>query len=122
VIRLHELPDDAALVAMNEGEFPHTVTGGAKVAVVMTQSWCPDWLGMRTWLRQLEQANEPAHSDIDVYVLVYNKVPYFREFMRFKETAFGNSRIPYVRYYSDGQYLGDSNQVQTVAFLSRFNR
>lgn len=121
MIRIHDLPEEDALAAIRDGEFPPTITGQPHAAVVMTQNWCPDWLRMRSWLKRMEKAGEPTGLDIDLYVLIYNKVDYFTEFLRHKENSFGNRLIPYVRYYAAGAYLGDSNQVSRDQFLARFD-
>jgi len=121
MIKIHDMPDDAALAAIQDGDFPSAITAGSHVAVVMTQNWCPDWLMMRSWLRKMSKKGEPATRDIDVYLLIYNKVHYFSEFLRHKENSFENQLIPYVRYYADGTYLGDSNQVSRDQFLARFH-
>lgn len=121
MIQIHDLPNDAALAAIREGEFPSTIIGRPHVAIVMTQNWCPDWLRMRSWLKRMEKAGEPAGFDLDVYVLIYNKTDYFTEFLHHKENSFGNSVIPYVRYYAVGTYLGDSNQLSRDQFLATFD-
>jgi hypothetical protein len=121
MIRIHDLPDEAARAAIRDGEFPSTITGGTHVAVIMTQNWCTDWMMMRSWLRHLAKNGKPTERDIDVYVLVYNKVEYFKEFQVHKENTFGNPLIPYVRYYSGGVYRGDSNQLRESPFLARFD-
>ena len=120
MIRLNDLPHDAALSAIDEGEFPAQITGGANVAVIMTQSWCADWIRMRVWLRELAAAGQPSGPDIDVYVLTYNKTGFRSQFLRHKEEVFGNALIPYVRYYRNGVCTGDSNQIGQEEFLSRF--
>lgn len=53
-----------------------------------------------------------------VYVLVYDRAPYFLEFMKHKGTTFGTSQVPYTRYHADGRYLGSSNCVSKRRFLS----
>ncbi len=121
MIRIHDLPDDAARAAIREGDFPSTITSQPHVAVLMTQHWCPAWLMMRSWLKEMANSGEPAARDIDVYVLIYNKVDYFTEFMSYKENSFGNRLVPYVRYYAAGSYLGDSNQLSPDRFLARFD-
>lgn len=122
MIRIHTLPDDAAQAAMDTGEFPQAITSGARVAVVMTQSWCPDWLRMNAWLTGFARQEKPADRDIDVYVLVYNKTDYFQRFLKLKEEVFGNGEIPYIRYYSNGTCTGESNYVPRGGFLARFDR
>jgi hypothetical protein len=121
MIRIHDLPEEAAQAAITDGEFPPSITGGTHVAVIMTQSWCTDWMMMRSWLRNLTKAGKPAERDIDVFVLVYNKAKCFEEFRVHKEDTFGNHLIPYVRYYGNGVYLGDSNQLRERSFLARFD-
>lgn len=118
---MRELSEEDARHAIAEGDFPGTITGGARVAVVMTQNWCPDWLFMRSWLNRMQRNGQPANENIDVYVLVYNKLAIFREFMGHKEEVFGNGLIPYVRYYSNGEYLGEDNRVGSDRFLRRFD-
>ena len=121
MLRLHDLPPDAARAAINDGDFPAEIVGRGNVAIVMTQDWCPDWMLMRSWLIRMERANQPSAIEIDAYLFVYNKADFFSEFMGFKENSFGNYRIPYVRYDVDGEFTGDSNQLSADRFLRRFN-
>ena len=120
MIHIHTLPDEAAKAAMESGEFPPEIISGARVAVVMTQSWCPEWLRMRSWLTGFERQGKPADREIDVHVLVYDKVDYFQQFRSHKETVFGNDQIPYIRYYERGTLTGESNYVHRGGFLERF--
>lgn len=121
MIRIHDLPDDAGKYAVDNGDFPSEITNsGERVAVVMTQNWCPDWLMMRSWLRHEERNASSETPDIDVYLFVYNQVDYFDAFRRHKEQTFGNALIPYVRYYQGGQSIGESNQLSRDAFVKRF--
>jgi len=120
MLTLLDLPDDAALAAIDEGEFPESIIGRGNVAVVMTQNWCPDWFWMRHWLHKLSRSENATTPSIRVYVLIYNRKPYFADFMRHKERRFGNGLIPYVRCYKDGRYLRDSNQIRPDAFVSIF--
>ena len=121
MIKIHNLSDDAALAAIRDGEFPSVITDQPHVAVVMTQNWCPDWLRMRSWFKRMEKAKEPVDRDVEVYILIYNKVDYYKEFLHHKENSFGNRLIPYVRYYAAGTYLGDSNQLSPDQFFARFD-
>ena len=120
MIHVYDLPDSAAQSAIDTGEFPTSLTSHDHVAIVMTQSWCVEWLHMKSWLSRLEKKGKPEDREIHVYVLVYDKVGYFQRFMEHKESVFGNSLIPYVRYYSRGTFLGDSNYVHRGAFLDQF--
>lgn len=123
MIRMHDLPDSAALHAIEQGDFSDDIIGsGERVAVIMTQHWCPDWLVMRRWLVKAERKREPESPDIDVYVLIYNKVDYFDKFRRHKEASFGNDSIPYARYYRSGSYIGDSNHLSRDSFVKQFDR
>ena len=49
----------------------------------------------------------------------YDGLPFFEEFMTFKENTFDNREIPYVRYYRDGVCTGTSNYVSLEGFLHR---
>jgi hypothetical protein len=120
MINVHDLSDDAARHAIEHGEFPGSILDGQRVAVIMTQHWCPDWYWMKSWLDRESKSPDPDGPDMDVYVFLYDKVPYFREFMKHKETVFGNRLIPYVRYYRDGEIVGESNQLGKERFVSMF--
>ena len=82
-----------------------------KVAIVLTQDWCPQWLSMQRWLPTIEG------TDVRVYYLCYNKKQFFNEFLRVKEGHFNNNKIPYVRYYKNGKFIDDSNAVDKELFL-----
>ena len=103
---------------MSEGDVPDSVRSVTeRVAVVLTQSWCPDWLAMR---RYLETLDEP---ELTVFYLEYDRSPLFHELMAFKETVFGNDLIPYVRYYRAGTLVAESNRVfMKRRFLKKFER
>ena len=120
MIHVHELPDEAARTAMETGEFPEEIIGQEHVAVVMTQSWCIEWVHMSSWLARLESKGRPADREIQVYTLVYDQKEYFGRFKNHKEQVFGNGLIPYVRYYSRGEYVGESNYLHRGHFLARF--
>jgi len=81
------------------------INASESVAVILTQSWCPQWMAMRLWLKRLGK----KHEQLKVYQLEYDRVPWFHEFMQFKETHLKNDLVPYVRYYHKGEYQGDSN-------------
>ncbi len=102
---------DQALSAIECGEFGSDVAASnRKVAVLMTQDWCPQWAAMRKWFYSLE-------ADCDLYELIYNQVDYFNEFRNFKEKKWKNGHIPYVRYYSGGNLVAESNYVSREEFL-----
>jgi hypothetical protein len=107
--------------AMRHGEFDDSVTAAApKVAVVLTQDWCGQWMAMDTYLDQLAGSDPGSDGNLTVFHLVYNTVDYFQDFLRFKEGTWGNALIPYVRYYRDGRLVGESNFVSQGQFLRYF--
>lgn len=104
--------------AVENGDFPASTIGSAPaVALVMTQSWCHQWVYMRTYLHEAEQ-RAPA-GGLSVRFVEYDKEPFFAEFMAHKEDVFGNRSVPYVRYYRDGAFAGDSNFVSLDVFMAK---
>ncbi len=99
--------------AIECGEFSSDVVASErKVAVVMSQDWCPQWDAMKKWLYSLE-------IDAGLYELIYNTTDFFDEFRTFKETKWKNRLIPYVRYYSGGNLASESNSVSKEEFLKK---
>ncbi len=96
-IRYHEFGDDI-------------IKSNLRVAVLLTQDWCPRFSEMKRWIYDLE-------DDFDLYELIYNKVDYFDDFRNFKETVWNNGLIPYVRYYQNGTLSTVSNNVTREEFL-----
>jgi hypothetical protein len=116
MIHRRELSREQAAAAMNAGEFDDGVRNASRqVAVVLTQDWCGQWAAMDEYLGELD-ARHPE-LELVVFQLEYNRVDYFREFLRFKEEVLGNQLIPYVRYYRDGRLIGQSNFVSERQFL-----
>lgn len=102
---------DQAMTAIECGDFGSDVTASnRKVAVLMTQDWCPQWGDMKKWFYSLE-------ADCGLYELIYNKVEYFNEFKTLKEGTWKNGRIPYIRYYGGGKLVAESNYVSKEEFL-----
>lgn len=107
--------------AMDSGEFtPEVIHSSRNVALLLTQGWCPEWMAMHRWLERMIAKEEPRDVELDLYQLVYDRVSYFREFLAFKETTFGNYQVPYVRYYVDGRLVGESNYCNQEQFLRHF--
>jgi hypothetical protein len=99
---------------MAAGDFPDSVVGAAsRVAVVLTQSWCPQWIRMRAYLESM-----PEDPDLAVFWIEYDRVSFFGPFMEFKERSFANREIPYIRYYRGGSLAAQSNFVDRDRFLS----
>ena len=102
---------------MQHGEYKADVIASKdKVAVVMTQDWCPRWTEMQEWIYDLED-----NLDIDIYELIYNKEEFFDEFRKFKESKWKNELIPYVRYYINGKLIKTTNNVSKEEFLKIFD-
>lgn len=103
---------------MSTGDFPLDIVKSSRmVAIVLTQSWCPQWTMMMSWLKTAE--TEPETS---VYYLEYDLEPFFEEFMEFKEEVLGNRSVPYVRYYRDGVLVGQGNFVSRDGFARALRR
>jgi hypothetical protein len=93
-----------ALDCIAQQEFGKEILLSAeKVVVVLTQSWCPQWLAMKVFI------DDPVDSE--VYYLEYDRTDYFEVFREFKEKIFGNDQIPYIRYYRNGTLTKESNAV-----------
>jgi len=109
---MKKLTKDECMAAVRDGDFPATVLGtAANVAVVMTQSWCPQWSWMRAYLERL-----PADPEREVFWVEYDREDFFESFMAFKEETFGNRSVPYVRYYRDGALVRSSNFIDEKGF------
>lgn len=122
MIDRRSITDEQAQAAIANGDFGTEITAaGQRVAVILTQSWCPQWPAMEKWLRALIREGKPTEYDIIVFDFVYDKSGITREFTRFKEQVFGNALIPYVRYYRDGALVDESNYVGSRDFLQRFS-
>ena len=100
---------DQALACITNREFGIDILGSdTNVAVVLTQSWCPQWQAMKSFLANFE--------GVGIYFLEYDLTDYCDRFRRFKETVFGNDQIPYIRYYRDGRLTGVTNAVSEDGF------
>ena len=110
---LRRLSAEDCLGAARAGEFAPALLGAApRVALVLTQSWCPQWTWMRRYLEELPEDPERA-----VYYVEYDLEPFHEAFMAFKEEVLGNAEIPYVRYYRDGRLVRESNFIDRAGFL-----
>lgn len=104
--------------AMSAGEFGAEVVGAApSVAVILTQSWCPQWTMTRLWLdAALKEAGAVA------WYVEYDREAFFDRFMAWKEDVLGNRTIPYIRYYADGKLSAESNFVSKAGFVARLGK
>lgn len=106
---MKSIDKDQALTAIRDGEFGDDVIRSAEVvAVILTQGWCPQWHAMKQFVTGFPGA--------EIYVLEYDRTDYFDSFREFKEKVLGNDQIPYVRYYSGGKLVAESNAVSEQDF------
>jgi hypothetical protein len=116
-MKLKSLTNEQLQYAVRTGEFGSDVTASRqKVAVVMTQDWCSDWMRMESWLRNTVGCDD----DLDIYLVVYNKLDCFQDFLRLKENQWRNDQIPYVRYYENGSLFQVTNAVPRDVFFRIF--
>jgi hypothetical protein len=107
------LSKEQALKAIQNLEFSADVTASnKKVAVVMTQDWCSEWMAMKRWMDSIEDI-----KILDIYELIYNTVDYYNDFLQLKENSWKNYLIPYIRYYADGVLIHQSNYVNKEGFM-----
>jgi hypothetical protein len=110
---IRKLTEQECRDAMKNGAFG-PLPGAA--ALILTQSWCPQWKAMKSYL---EEAERDGKLPADIRYIEYNLEPFFEEFMRFKEDTYNNREIPYVRYYRNGAFADESNYVSREGFLHR---
>jgi len=107
------LSKEQALKAIQNLEFNADVTASNnKVAVVMTQDWCSEWMAMKRWMDSMEDIKL-----LDIYELIYNTVDYYNDFLQLKEKSWKNHLIPYIRYYANGVLIQQSNYVNKEDFM-----
>lgn len=112
-----ELSETQCNELMRNGEFGPDVLGAApRVAVVLTQGWCPQWAYLRSKLEGLRE------EGLGIFFVEYDQKPFFREFMGYKERILGNDQVPYLRYYRDGALVSSSNYVGLREFLAHLDR
>jgi hypothetical protein len=117
----HSITEEQARSIMSAGDIPEVFRrASARVAVVLTQGWCPQWRAMDSFLSRMESDTADGHGDLTVFDLVYDRLPFFPAFLDFKETRFNNYSVPYVRYYRDGKFTAASNYVSETGFFSLF--
>jgi len=111
---MKQIEKEQALYAINQGEFGDDIIRSAeRVAVILTQSWCPQWHSMQHFIADFPEA--------EVYVLEYDRTDYFDQFREFKERVLGNDQIPYIRYYHRGILMAQSNAVHQEQFRQNLN-
>jgi hypothetical protein len=121
---IRKLSEAECRFALEHGEFETALVQGPAAAIILTQSWCPQWKAMQAYLPEADKkAASATPSGAALYYVEYD-IASWRElspedFMTFKEDSFNNREIPYVRYYRGGALSGESNFVSLQGFLTR---
>ncbi len=109
---LREISKDQALFCLKHGEFDNEILSASeKVAVFLTQSWCPQWHEMKCFIGEL--------ADCSIYFLEYDRADFFESFRSFKEEVFKNDQVPYIRYYRKGNLIEESNALSEEEFRKK---
>ncbi|AEF83152.1 hypothetical protein [Leadbettera azotonutricia] len=121
---IRTLTEDECQYAINNGDFAESLLKGKAAILILTQSWCPQWIAVKAYLKEAEkQAAERLGTAINIYTVEYDIAEWHRlaheDFMTFKEDTFNNREIPYMRYYKDGVFSSDSNYLSLDGFLNR---
>jgi hypothetical protein len=109
---------------MEQGDFAPSLTGGPAAAIILTQSWCPQWHEVRRFLPEAERRAAAFYpGGIPILTVEYDIAPWEGlrgdDFMAFKERVYNNHEIPYIRYYRQGGFYRDSNFISLQGFLDR---
>jgi hypothetical protein len=121
---LRKLTEAECRFALEHGEFDPALIKGPAAAIILTQSWCPQWTAMHFYLPGVEKKAATAFPPgINILYVEYD-IEAWQEltheaFMAFKEDSYNNREIPYVRYYRNGGFSRDSNYISLAGFLSR---
>ena len=71
-----KLTESQCRFAMAHGDFdPALVAAKPFVALVLTQSWCPQWAAMRSYCDSIE-----ADGRASIYYIEYDLEPFFEDF------------------------------------------
>jgi hypothetical protein len=116
---IRKLTEAECKAAIEKGDFDASLVEGPSAAIILTQSWCPQWAAMKGCLKQIEEEmpNTPIYYveyDIERWESLDNQA-----FMNFKENTFNNREIPYVRFYRNGVFYRDSNYISAGGFKER---
>ena len=120
IANLTPLKDSDIGLAIEQSEFaPKLLNANQQVALILTQSWCWQWIEMHGWLKTLA-SNVQTETSCSVYYYEYDKSDLFDPFRHFKERQWNNHEIPYIRYYQLGNLVAVSNYVKQEQFFSYF--
>lgn len=112
MITLKELEVSDLLEAMGAGEFSEKIrTSAACVVIILSQGWCGEWKILYKRLQKVADRDQSHRPDIDVRWALYDRLSIMDEFREFKEKVWENGKIPYLRYYRDGELIDTSNFV-----------
>jgi hypothetical protein len=116
-MRRVRLTEDEAGKIMASGGIPPEIRGAsAAVAVILTQSWCPQWRAMDGYLGRMEGELSGGPEELTVFHLCYDLLPFAGDFTAFKEKCFENDQIPFVLYYRNAEPSETSNYVSEDTF------
>ena len=119
---IRKLTEAECRAAMETGDFDASLLAGSAAAIILTQSWCPQWTAMKNYLLKAEEAMDKIYGGVRIYYVEYDIESWESlnndAFMVFKENTFKNRQIPYIRYYRDGAYVRDSNYISLDGFIS----
>jgi hypothetical protein len=115
------LSHDQAQQAITDGNFSADIIEASKdVALILTQSWCPQWTSMNMSINGLKKGLEDI--DLTIFTYEYDRSPIFNEFMNFKESVYRNWEVPYVRLYRNGRFIGDSNAMPAGRMVQKLRK
>lgn len=117
---IQKLTKEDCFFAIEHGEFAEKICGKTpKTVIILTQSWCPQWVAMSRYLDEAEKKAKEALIDFSIFFIEYDKESWSEDFMLFKEDGLKNREIPYVRYYQDGKCTDESNFISLGSFLKK---
>ncbi len=106
---MKKLTDKQIDYLLENGEFSDDVIKSAKkVAVILTQNWCPQWIHMHSYTKKMK--------DFAIFYIEYNRSDVTDELMPYKEQVFNNHLIPYVRFYENGVCFQTTNYITKKEF------
>jgi hypothetical protein len=136
---IRKLTEAECRQAIQDGDFAPDVRGAAPLtAIVLTQSWCPQWRYLAGYLEKMDAelnvgakpgggtaAAAAPGAAVDtkpkaaILTLEYDRERFYEDFLAFKERVLGNHEVPYVRYYRNGALVGESNFISAQGFKSK---
>ncbi len=116
-----KLSDEQARKAISDNDFSSDITEASDaVAIILTQSWCPQWTFMDMSINGLKES--PENLDLTIFTFEYDLSPLFNEFIHFKETTYRNWEVPYVRLYKAGRFISDGNAMPAGRMLKKLQK